>query len=82
MGLQDYLLYKVIGSNSDTYPDRTPMFERCVGNVDIRTEKHEHVLKRNWTMCFEFVNYSRFNGQHTWGTCMVLQEERIFTLSM
>lgn len=46
MGLQGYLLYKVIGSNLDTYPDRTPMFERCVVNVDIRTEKHETCFEK------------------------------------
>lgn len=38
VGLQGYLLHTVIGSNLDTYPDRTPMFEWGVVNVDIRTD--------------------------------------------
>lgn len=35
--------------------------------MDLRTETKKTLIKRDWTMCSNFVNWSRFNSQPNWG---------------
>lgn len=47
----------------------------------LRTDMKMTCLKRDRTTCTKFVNYSRLNSQHSWGTYLFNSVERgIFTL--
>jgi hypothetical protein len=35
--------------------------------VDLRLNIKKHAFKRDWTMCSNYVNYSRLNGNHEFG---------------
>ena len=50
--------------------------------VDLRTDtKKATCVKRGWTMCSKFVNYSRLNSQHDWGDQYGhVERKRIFSL--
>jgi hypothetical protein len=53
--------------------------------VDLSTDtRGHHVCKRDWTTCSKFVNLSKLNSQHNWGTDLHghFMSSRILTLKM
>lgn len=55
---------KLTRPNFNTIIVRTLVFEWYLVGVNLRIIIKKHAFKRDWTMCSNYVNYSRLNGNH------------------
>ena len=68
---RSYSRNKVSGPN--LILNQTSLIEWCVVTCELKKAHQKDVFERDWTTYSKFVNYSRFNRQHNWGTYMIIQ---------